>query len=1421
MRYLIFILFSFVLTQSFAQLMSYKAYNHKDGLQISTLKSVTQSKDGLLWIGTGGGDIVQFDGTTFSNLEIQENSNFHINNITFNKNKILLSSTYTGFYSYDLKTQKAERFDLISYLFGESKLILKDKNVIYFLGSAKFLSKKSSEKPKVILENKEEIIIHQHFESPIGIVLFTNVGDFILKNGDIMKLNNWFPHSKDTIDEYNYGYTENNALVFIHQNGTKKLEVHLDTKNKISSTIVSELDFSSLAEDSIVGFNYNRTKKHSTLIMKSGKMFYLNDDKWQKIEFNTKEKIKNPTSFFSDNNGDYWITTEYNGLIKISEEPFTRIEKTHLYTAPDNFFLYQFSDGVRLVSNSKGKTFFETRANSGEFESYNFSTFAITYTDSAYFLATSNGLWVYDLNDNPKLGAQFFKNQSISNVNSIGNNLYIALSGKGMRIYDINKHTITKPKIKKGVIPNHIYTSAISDNKAFAYFGTNNGIYALDVKSNEIEKFEINLVELGHYSGISTKDIYGTCWFTVERGIVGITKNQELIVLKGEEYFNSTLFYTMMADEFGNLYIGTNKGITCLKVNHKGEVLRKTLYNENNNFLGYETNMRSQFRLGNMIYFGTIEGVFQINTELLENLPNPPPPIINVHQENGEKEIKHPDFYVSFSVNNPKIKSIYFQYRLDKGPWLTIKNKNQVFIEELTNGFHTIEAKSSFNGINYSKINLKNFEVITSFWSSSLFIALLIAGVFILNFIILNYYKKFKTNKLIESKDISFQFSLTPALLLFTAITTPLTFIIANINKVVLELSIESNLISSFLLFFIFFISLQLKKNNKTNYYNLLLKLGLFIISLEYLSQFYHSKAHPYVVIGLIIILSIVPYIYVKVKDVIIFTFTFCFIFIITILLIEQVVYPKSFFIYAISIAAFLNVFYSYLKYDSLEKLIFISTIINKGNMPVIAFDHQGTIIYASENISSFLDTDYTNLITKNIKILNQHIPFDSSFKKNDITRDFKDGEKYLVPMVGANHEVKWIEWAFKNFSKDVNLILGQDVSDKMELENTYELLVQQADDFIFKCDLDGNFVFVNNYMIQELGFSEEELINMSSTDLVSEKYKKKVHDYYQEHFFDKKTSSYFDFPILKKNGEEIWVGQSVTTLFSPGSTTKIDGFIALSRDITEVRKKNDLIREQSESITASINYARRIQNNLLPSKKEFNEIFDEYFIFSRPKNIVSGDFYWMENVGDNTILVLGDCTGHGVPGSFMTLLGFNLLNSTVLENRIVDPGQILNRIDQKLIEYLPRGEGDNLVNDAMELTICVFNKKTNEIAYACAGSRFLVYENESFTLYKGDNKHAGDIEDNFLGYNTHFASFENDFNLYLFSDGFQDQFGGVKDKKFSFRRLIELFESNINLPLKEQQRLITETFDHWIGNTEQTDDVTILSVKMKKNEND
>jgi serine phosphatase RsbU (regulator of sigma subunit) len=327
------------------------------------------------------------------------------------------------------------------------------------------------------------------------------------------------------------------------------------------------------------------------------------------------------------------------------------------------------------------------------------------------------------------------------------------------------------------------------------------------------------------------------------------------------------------------------------------------------------------------------------------------------------------------------------------------------------------------------------------------------------------------------------------------------------------------------------------------------------------------------------------------------------------------------------------------------------------------------------------------------------------------------------------------------------------------------------------------------------------------------------VKKFYRDHFEQRKTTSYFEFPIRTKHGEILWVGQHVTTLFKQGLKKHVNGFLALARDITLKREQEQIIREQRDDITSSITYAKRIQDNLLPNEVSFGSSFEEYFLLYEPKDIVSGDFYWMHRIDGCTIVALGDCTGHGVPGAFMTLLGINILNSTVLENRIIEPSQILNEMDKKLTNALHGQIGNEDITDGMEITICVFDHHAGTLSFACAGSRFLIFENGAFNMYKGDIKHVGDNDlKDFNGYITHSLPFNEESILYLFTDGFQDQFGGTKNKKFSFRRLLELFESNIRLPLKEQKPMIQDEFIYWKQLFEQTDDVTIIALKKLKN---
>ena len=180
-----------------------------------------------------------------------------------------------------------------------------------------------------------------------------------------------------------------------------------------------------------------------------------------------------------------------------------------------------------------------------------------------------------------------------------------------------------------------------------------------------------------------------------------------------------------------------------------------------------------------------------------------------------------------------------------------------------------------------------------------------------------------------------------------------------------------------------------------------------------------------------------------------------------------------------------------------------------------------------------------------------------------------------------------------------------------------------------------------------------------------------------------------------------------------------------------------------------------------------------------------------------------------------MSLLGINLLNSIVLENKLLETAKILDELDKKLIHVLPRGTGENKVNDVMEITICAYNHKTKELSYALDGGKFVLLQNGELNVLKGDSKHIGDYRDEVIfKYKEDKITLNEEDTIYLLSDGFQDQFGGPRNKKFNFKKMRLIFEENQNKPLLDQKETLERAFIDWIAEYEQTDDVSVIALK-------
>lgn len=264
----------------------------------------------------------------------------------------------------------------------------------------------------------------------------------------------------------------------------------------------------------------------------------------------------------------------------------------------------------------------------------------------------------------------------------------------------------------------------------------------------------------------------------------------------------------------------------------------------------------------------------------------------------------------------------------------------------------------------------------------------------------------------------------------------------------------------------------------------------------------------------------------------------------------------------------------------------------------------------------------------------------------------------------------------------------------------------------------------------------------------------------------------------------------------------------------TNKKRKLALIENEKKTkeIIASINYAERIQRASLPSNSLLEKSLRDGFIFFQPKDIVSGDFYWLEEKDDVIYFAVADCTGHGVPGALLSVLCSNSLSRAINEMGLTEPAKILDQTVILLEGFFSKSE--NQVQDGMDIALCRLEKKKNELQYAGANRPLYFFKNSEFNEIKADRQPIGKY-DYRKNYTNHVLNLDAGDSLYLFSDGIVDQFGGENSKKFSSRRLKNLLESMKNKPMDDQKKLLTEEFQAWQGENESIDDVCVLGVRF------
>jgi serine phosphatase RsbU (regulator of sigma subunit) len=269
-------------------------------------------------------------------------------------------------------------------------------------------------------------------------------------------------------------------------------------------------------------------------------------------------------------------------------------------------------------------------------------------------------------------------------------------------------------------------------------------------------------------------------------------------------------------------------------------------------------------------------------------------------------------------------------------------------------------------------------------------------------------------------------------------------------------------------------------------------------------------------------------------------------------------------------------------------------------------------------------------------------------------------------------------------------------------------------------------------------------------------------------------------------------------------------------RQKEEIEIQNRKLEIVYKHITDSIRYAKRLQDAILPPAVFVNRLLPESFILFKPKDIVSGDFYWMFEKDNRVYVAAVDCTGHGVPGAFMSIVGNNMLNQIVKERSGLNAGQMLDELNILAGKTINQHSEEGAVRDGMDMTLCILNKEDGSMDMAGANNSLYLFRQGELKEYKADKIPIGYTEGNLRSFTNHHIELEKGDTIYLFSDGYADQFGGPKGKKFMVGQFRTFLNQIHKLPLAEQHHTLDSTIEQWRGNLEQVDDILVIGFKVR-----
>lgn len=457
------------------------------------------------------------------------------------------------------------------------------------------------------------------------------------------------------------------------------------------------------------------------------------------------------------------------------------------------------------------------------------------------------------------------------------------------------------------------------------------------------------------------------------------------------------------------------------------------------------------------------------------------------------------------------------------------------------------------------------------------------------------------------------------------------------------------------------------------------------------------------------------------------------------------------------------------------------------------------------------------------------------------------DKYNYDFRTVWPDKTQKWLSVVAEVAQRDENgiatLVRGciYDITERKETElelNKLSTATNQSPASIVVTDTKGNIEYVNPRFTETYGYTQEEIIG-KHTRILKSGYTSP--EEYKTLWSTIKAGKTWvgEFKNRKKDGTYLWEQASIGPIVNERG--KIINYVAIKEDISELKNLEHKLRSTLENLEDTVNertlelqekskelehvhnefmsslhYAKGIQRASLPSLTEQQEVFSGCFNLYRPKDIVSGDFYWLHKNNNHIVLAMADCTGHGVPGAMMSMAGHEMLDTIVIKRQVYRPDVILEELDLSMAHLLQRKNAWARMNDGMDVSILHIEIDKKTLTYAGAQSHGIFISGEDCIALKPSRKSIGGV---FIGEYKRFdrvqLNYDKGDKVYLFSDGFYDQFGGPEGKKLLRNSLCGLLKTLSHLPMKEQGEKLEKFFDKWKGDNDQIDDVTVIGIEL------